>query len=88
MAGKGGGWNSFMQSTEAQVVLYGIVVAFCAYYAIDGVRELMDPERAAPYVEVMGQTTYYVVTVARVLMCLVTGGAFARMMMRMAHKDE
>ncbi len=84
-SGKGNGgndWNSLMQSREAQVVLYGIVVVFCAYHAIDAVRELMSPERSAALVEAMGQTAYYVVTILRAVVCVGTGAAFARMALR------
>ena len=79
---RGNDWNSFMQSREAQVILYGIVVFFCAYHAIDAVRELMSPERSAALVEAMGQTAYYVVTVLRAVVCVGTGAAFGRMALR------
>ncbi len=82
------GWNSFMQSREVQLVLYGVVVAFCLYYAVDAVRELMDPERSAALVEAMGQTTYYVVTVLRALVCLGTGVAFARILLKIARGND
>lgn len=78
----GDGWNSFMQSREAQLAMYGVVVVFCVYYAVDAVRELMSPERSAALMEAMGATAYYVVTVLRAVVCLGTGVAFARMAAR------
>lgn len=82
--GNNGGWNSFIQSREVQIALYGVVVVFCVYYAIDAVIELMDPARSAMLIEAMGQTTYYIVTIARAVVCLGTGVAFARMTLRIA----
>ena len=81
-SGGNNGWNSFMQSRETQLFLYGVVVVFCVYYAVDAVRELMTPERSAVLMEAMGSTAYYIVTVLRAVVCLGTGVAFARMALR------
>lgn len=79
MANAGNDWNSFMQSRQARLVLYGISVACCLFYAVDGVRELVASEPPAQLVEAMGETGYYVMTVVRTVVLLVTGVAFGRM---------
>jgi hypothetical protein len=85
MAGNGnngGGWNSFMQSRQAQVVLYGICVFFCVYYAVDGVLEMLSPERSAQMMSATGETGYYALTIVRCVVLLITGGAFGRIVLK------
>lgn len=81
-SGGNNGWSEFMQSREVQLFMYGAVVVFCVYYAVDAVRELMTPERSAVLMEAMGSTAYYVVTILRAIVCLGTGVAFARIALR------
>lgn len=92
MANGGNDWNSIMQSREARLVLYGISVGFCLFYAVDGILELMSPEpsaQAAQLIEAMGETGYYVMTVARTVVLLITGVAFGRMVRKTyGRKDE
>ena len=78
MANNGNGWNSFMQTKEAQMVLYSICVLFCVFYAVDGVMEMMSPERSALMMSNIGQPGYYALTITRVVVLLITGFAFGR----------
>lgn len=89
MAQNGGDWNSFMQSKQAQVVLYGICVFFCLFYAVDGIMELMSPERSAAMMGALGETGYYALTVVRTVVLLGTAVAFGRVVIRTYNeKDE
>ena len=82
-------WNSFMQSREARIVLYGVCVAFTLYYAIDAILELLDPVRSASLIETLGATTFYLMDIGRAVVCLITGIAFGRMLYRLVTgKDE
>lgn len=78
VAGNNNGWNSFMQSKQTQVALYSICVAFCLYYAIDGVLELMSPERSANMINIMGAPGYYAMTIIRAIVLIATAIAFGR----------
>ncbi len=88
MANKGNSWNSFMQSREAQFILYGICIAACIYYGVDGILELMSSDRSAMYIQAMGETTYRVVMILRVVVCFGTGAAFLRVLLRNARDRE
>lgn len=88
MANNGNSWNSFMQSKQAQVVLYSICVFFCILYAVDGVLEMMSPERSASMIEAIGETGYYAMTIVRCVVLLITGVAFGRIVLKtMARED-
>ncbi len=78
MANGGGGWNSFMQSREAQLVLYSICVFFCLYYAVDGIMEMMSPERSALMIANIGQGGYMALTITRTVVLAITAVAFGR----------
>ena len=88
MADNGGGWNSFMQSKQMQMVLYSVCVFFCLFYAVGGIMDLMNPERSAALVANIGETGYLVLTIVRTVVLLVTAGAFARIVYKMAKSDD
>ena len=89
MANLGNDWNSFMQTKQARMTLYGISVFFCLYYAVDALMELMSPERSATMMQMVGPTGYYAMTIARFVVLLVTGIAFGRMVYKTyASEDE
>lgn len=81
-------WNSFMQTRQARIVTYSICVAFCFYYVLDAVMELLDPERSAALIETLGETTFYLMDGGRALACLVTGIAFGRMLLKVIEERE
>ncbi|MDO4798850.1 MAG: hypothetical protein Q4A01_12625 [Coriobacteriales bacterium] len=83
----GSNWNSFMQEKRTQVVLYGICVFFCLFYAIDGVRELLTPERVEQMVAIMGAPGYYAMTIVRTVVLLITAVAFGRIAYK-AYKEQ
>lgn len=88
MAGNGNGWNSFMQSKQVQTVMYGICVFFCLYYAVDGILEMLDPERSATMMGAIGAPGYYAMTIVRCVVLLITGIAFGRIALRSARDDD
>ena len=89
MANSGNDWNSFMQSKNAQVAMYGICVFFCIFYAVDGVLEMLSPERSANLIHMIGAPGYYAMTIIRCVVLLVTGLLFGRMMLkRLNEKDQ
>lgn len=88
MAGNGNDWNSFMQQKSVQMLMYGICVLFCLYYAVDGIMEMMSPERSALMMQSLGATGYYALTIVRTIVLVCTAGAFARMVLRMRSEDE
>ena len=82
-------WNSFMQSRLVRVVLYSICAAFGFFYALAAVPELLHPERQAAYVEAVGTTAFYAITVVRMLVMVWVGVMFARMALKaFQDKDE
>lgn len=81
-------WNSFMGSPEAQIAMYAICIVFCVAYAIGGIRELMAYDPSAPLVQAVGETGYIALTVARVVVLLITGGAFARVAYKIYKKKH
>lgn len=88
MTANGNGWNSFMQSKQVQTVMYGICVFFCLFYAVDGVMELMSPERSANMMEAIGAPGYYAITIVRCVVLVITGIAFGRIALRTMKEDE
>ena len=78
----GNDWNSFMQSKSVMLAMHGMCVFLCVYYAIDGVLELMSPERSANMISMMGETGYYAMTIIRCIVLLITAGCFGRMMLK------
>lgn len=88
MAGSGNDWNSFMRQKSVQTLMYGICVLFCVFYAVDGVLEMMSPERSALMMQSIGAPGYYALTVVRTIVLIATGVAFARMAFRMHGEDE
>ena len=84
--------GNFMQSKEAQIVLNVLTAAICAFYAVDGVREMLSPERWAQLVASIGQTPYYILTIARIVVCAWVSIVFCRMaaklLMAKDDKDE
>ena len=79
MSNSGNDWNSFMQSRPARLVLNALCTVICAYYVVDGVREMMSPERSAVLIEQLGPTAYYALTVVRILVCIWVSVVFGRM---------
>ena len=77
-----------MQSKQMQVVLYSVCVFFCLFYAVGGVMDMMHPERSAALIANIGETGYYVLTIVRTVVLLVTAGAFARIVYKMAKSDD
>ena len=88
MAGKGDDWNSFLQGREARLLLDGLCVVICVFYAVGAVRELMHPEQSVALIEVMGATAYIAMTALRMIVCLATAIAFARMAVKVWHEDD
>ena len=82
MAQQGNGWNSFMQDKNVQTVLYCICVLFCLGYAVDGIIELLSPERSANMISLMGAPGYYAMTIIRTVVLLITAFAFGRIAYR------
>ncbi len=87
MANNGNNWNSFMQSSQMQTILYGICVMFCVIYAIDGIRELMSPERSANMIQMMGAPGYYAMIIIRTIVLFATAIAFGRIALK-NYKDQ
>ena len=77
-----------MQTKNTRLAMYGICVFFCVYYAVDALLEMMSPERSAYMMQATGPTMYYVITVARVIVLLATGGAFGRMWFKVFKEEE
>ena len=89
MAQQGNGWNSFMQDKNVQAALYSICVLFCLGYALDGILELMSPERSANMITLMGAPGYYAMTIIRTVVLLITAFAFGRIVYkRFTEKDD
>ncbi|MDO4537079.1 MAG: hypothetical protein Q4B54_02875 [Coriobacteriales bacterium] len=82
------GWNDFMQSKQARMVLNSLVCVICAFYAVSGVKELLTPESSAQFMQVIGPTGYYVVTIARILVCVWVSIAFARMAYKASQESD
>lgn len=78
MAGGGNNWNSFMQSKQTQMVMYSICVFFCLFYAVDGIMEMMSPERSALMMANIGAGGYYAIMIVRTIVLFITAGAFGR----------
>ena len=77
-----------MQSKQMQMVLYSVCVFFCLFYAVGGIVDMMHPERSAALVANIGETGYLVLTIVRTVVLLVTAGAFARIVYKMAKSDD
>ncbi|MDO5118473.1 MAG: hypothetical protein Q4G41_08080 [Coriobacteriales bacterium] len=88
MANRGNDWNSFMQSRYAQLVLNGFCTIITAFYAVDAVREMLSPERSAVLMQQVGPTMYYVLTVARTLVCVWVSFIFGRMTYKVYLKKD
>ena len=89
MSNWGNDWNDFMQSKQARLVLNSFCTIICAFYAVDAVREMLSPERSAMMIEQIGATMYYVITVARALVCIWVSVMFGRMALKtLKEKDE
>ncbi len=71
-------WNTFMERRQTQLFLYGICVVCCLFYAVDGVLELMSPERSAVMIDRMGSAGYYAMTIIRTVVLVITAVAFGR----------
>lgn len=82
------GWDSFMQRKQTRMALYGICVFFCLYYAVDGIMEMMSPERSALMMTNIGETGYYALTIARIVVLLITGVAFGRIVLKTYKEPE
>ena len=88
MAGNDNGWNSFMQNKQTQAILYGICVFFCVLYAVDGILEMMSPERSAAMIAQIGEAGYYAMTIIRTVVLFGTGLAFGRIVLKKYREDE
>ena len=88
MSDNGGGWNSFMQSKQMQTILYSVCVFFCLYYAFGGVMDLVHPERSAALIANTGEAGFYALTIARIVVLIITGCAFARIVYKNAKSDD
>ena len=71
-------WSSFMQERKTQLLLYGICVISCLFYAVDGILELLSAERSARMIAMMGAGGYYAMTIIRTIVLIVTAIAFGR----------
>ncbi len=78
MAGNDNGWNSFMQSKQARIILNGFCAVMCAVYAVDAARELLGGGNAL-LIEQVGQTAYVALTAIRGLVCAWVAFVFGRM---------
>ncbi|MBQ9005270.1 MAG: hypothetical protein IJ092_02730 [Atopobiaceae bacterium] len=78
MAANNNGWNSFMQSKQARIILNGFCAAICAVYTFDAVRELLSGGNAM-LIEQIGQGPYTALTVVRGLVCAWVAFVFGRM---------
>lgn len=88
MANKGNDWSSFMQTKSVQVTMYGLCVFFCLFYSVDGILELMSPERSANMIALMGAPGYYAMTIIRCVVLLITGVLFARVAYKVWQKPD
>ncbi|MDO4805754.1 MAG: hypothetical protein Q4A07_00760 [Coriobacteriales bacterium] len=88
MAGNGNDWNSFIQSKQVQTVMYSICVFFCLFYTVDGIMEMLSPERSANMMEAIGAPGYYALTIVRCVVLLITAGAFGRIVLRSMRGDD
>lgn len=88
MSKMGDDWNSFMQGKQVQMVMYSICVAFCLFYAVDGVMEMMSPERSALMMQNIGETGYYALTITRTVVLLITAFAFGRIVLKTYREDR
>jgi hypothetical protein len=82
MAQQGNDWNSFMQSREVRVAMYGICAAFCIYHCVSAVFDLLHPENSMQLIEAMGSTAFYAMTVVRFVALAWAGVAFGRMALK------
>ena len=79
----GNDWNSFMQSKPVRVLLYGLCVVCCAFYALGAVMDLVSPSEAtAMLAQTMGQTGFVIMTVVRFLVCVWAAVAFGRLVVK------
>jgi hypothetical protein len=74
-----GGSNSFMESREGRMIMYGVVCIICAFYTVEAVRELLHPGLYEAFREQIGDLWYTVFTVARGLATGWASVAFGRM---------
>ncbi len=88
MSNNGSSWNDFIQSREARLVMYAFCSLMCAGYAVDAVREMLTPERAAQLMDQVGATTYYLLTVTRALACAWGAVAFGRMSFQLYREKD
>jgi hypothetical protein len=83
-------WNNFMQSKPVRIALNLMCASFCVFYAIDAIRELIgEPsETAVLLVQQIGPGAYTAITVARAVVCAVTGIVFGRMALKAVQEQE
>lgn len=77
-----------MQSKQTRMAMYGICVFFCLFYAVDGVMEMMSPERSALMMANIGETGYYALTIIRTVVLIITGIAFGRIVLKTYKEDD
>lgn len=88
MANWGNDWNSMMQTRQARIVMYGICVFFCVYYGVDAVMEMLSPERSANLMQIAGPVGYYAMTIVRAVVCMGTGIAFGRLVLKALNEED
>lgn len=88
MATGNNGWNSFMQSRQARLILNGFCAIICAVYAADAAREILSGGNAM-LIEQVGQVAYVALTAIRGLVCAWVSVVFGRMTYKtFMEKDE
>lgn len=86
MATRNDNRNSFMDSPEAQVAMYCVCVAFCVFYAVGAVRDLISPTANEQLVASIGEGGFLALTITRLVVCIVTGAAFGRLALKIHRK--
>jgi hypothetical protein len=86
---QGNDWNSFMQQKTTRVLLNALVACMTAFYAIDAVRELMNPnETALIMIEQVGRPAYLALTIARLVVCVWVSITFARLVIKTLQEED
>ncbi len=80
-------WYDFLQSRPVRMLLYGICAGACVIYAVGAVRELLHPETQAMLIDAIGLTSFYALTVVRLVVMVWVAFVFGRMVWK-AFKDE
>lgn len=75
-------WSDFMSSRVVRMICDAIVIVACARYGGDAARQLISPDTAGTLYESVGQTGFYAIYGAQLVVCAFVVVQFARRLVK------